>query len=94
VLALLAEADGGIPKLKGKIATRLNAGGLPDQGVKDQAAVEIRGRAVRFYDVEHWRSAIEQGVAQTDHSKLKPLLEELADLISPGTAGQRSRRHF
>ncbi len=88
VLALLAEADDGIAKLKAEIGKRLAAGELPDQNVRDRAAIEIRARAATLYRNGHWGSSIEGGIAQADHAKLKPLLEELADLISPDTAGQ------
>ena len=94
VLALLAEANGAIPKLKGDITKRLAAGGLPDQSVRDHAAREIRGRANTLYRQGHWGSSIETGIANADHAKLKPLLEELADLISPGTAGQAASHNF
>jgi hypothetical protein len=33
-------------------------------------------------------------MARADHAKLQPLLEELADLISPGTKGQAARHRF
>ncbi len=94
VLALLAETDVAIPKLKAEIGKRLAAGGLPDQEVRDDAALDIRDCAATLYRDGHWVSSIEGGMAQADHAKLKPLLEELADLISPGTAGQATSRHF
>ncbi|MGC2832846.1 MAG: hypothetical protein WA238_01245, partial [Methylocella sp.] len=62
--------------------------------VGDCAALEIRGRAAMLYQEGHWGSSIEGGMAQSDHAKLEPLLEELADLISPGTAGQAASQHF
>ena len=88
VLAVLLEVNGAIPKLKSEIGRRLLAGGLPNQEVKDRAAREIRGRAAALHPEGHWSSSIEAGMARTDHAKLGPLLEELADLISPGTVGQ------
>jgi hypothetical protein len=94
VLALLAETDGAIPKLKAEIGKRLVAGELPDQDARDHAAFEIRGRAATLYREDHLGSSIEGGLAQADHAKLKPLLEELADLISPGTAGQAASQHI
>jgi len=66
----------------------------PDQEVRDHAAREIRGRAATLYSEGHWSSSIERSMARVDHGKLKPLLEELADLISPGTAGQAASQHF
>jgi hypothetical protein len=94
VLALLAETDGAIPKLKAEIGKCLAVGELPDQEVRDHAALDIRGRAATLYQDGHWVSSIEGGMPQADHAKLKPLLEELANLISPGTAGQATSRHF
>lgn len=88
VLALLAETDVAIVKLKADIAKRLAAGGLLDVEVRDRAAREIRGRAATLWREGHLSSSIEAGVAQADHTKLRPLLEDLADLISPATAGQ------
>lgn len=94
VLALLDESGLVVGKLRPEISKRLAAGGLPDQEVRDHAAREIRGRAATLYREGHWSSSIERGMARVDHVKLKPLLEELADLISPGTAGQAASQHF
>jgi hypothetical protein len=90
VLALLAKEDEAIPKLKAKISKHV---ALLDQDVKDHAALEIRGRAATLWK-DHWVSLIEMAMARADHAKLKPLLEELADLISPGTAGKAASQHF
>jgi len=92
VLALAAAAASGIATLKTEIGKRLAAGGLPDQEVRDRAALEIRGRAATLHRDGHWSSSIEGGMARADHAKLGPLLEELADLISPETEGQASSR--
>jgi hypothetical protein len=94
VLALLGEANAAIVKLKTEIGKRLAAGGLPDQELRDRAALEIRCRAARLHCEGHWGSSIETGMSRVDHRKLRPLLEELADLISPGTVGQAARRHL
>jgi hypothetical protein len=89
-LALFADDDGVAERLKADIAARIEGGGLPDKVVRDRAAVEIRGRAARLHGEGHWASAIEQGMAQVDRRKLQPLLEEVADQISPETKGQAS----
>jgi len=94
VLALLEQTDFSTGKLKTEIGKRLAAGGLPDQEVRDNAALEIRGRAATLYRKGHWSSLIEAGMAEADHRKLRPLLEELADLISPETAGQAAQDFF
>jgi hypothetical protein len=88
---LLAEADGAIPRLKAEVAKSVAAGELLDQSATDRAAREIRGRAQSLYKQGHWGSAIERTMAHVDHAKLQALLEELADLISPGTKGQAAR---
>lgn len=88
VLALLEQSQLTVEKLKAEITKRLAAGGLPDQEVRDHAAREIRGRAATLYREGHWSSSIERSMAAVDHGKLEPLLHELADLLSPGTAGQ------
>ncbi len=87
-LSLLANDAAPVARLKAEITTRMAAGGLPDKEVRDHAALEIRGRAASLYRDGHWSSAIERGIAQSDHGKLEPLLEEIADLISPETSGQ------
>ena len=89
VLALLTEAGGGVDKLKRDIVKRLAEGGLPAAGSPGSRGAEIRGHATSLRREGRWRSSIEAGIATADHAKLKPLLEELADLISPETAGQR-----
>jgi len=94
MLALLAEADGAITRLKTEVAKHVAAGELPDQSASDHAAREIRSRAQTLYREGHWGSAIERTMARVDHAKLQPLLEELADLISPGTKGQAARHRL
>jgi hypothetical protein len=93
-LALLAEADGAIPRLKAEVAKRVSAGELPDQSAIDHAGREIRGRAQSLYREGHWGSAIERAMADVDRAKLQALLEELADIISPGTKGQAARHRL
>ncbi len=94
VLALLAESDGAIPKLKARIVKGLRNGGLPDPEERDHAALNVRGRARNLFRPGRWSSSIERELATADRAKLKPLLEELADLISPRTAGQAAAEHF
>jgi hypothetical protein len=93
-LALLAGDSGAAIRLKAEIRAQMAAGGLPDKEVRDHAALEIRGRAATLYDEGHWTSAIEREMAQTNHGKLRPLLDEIADLISPDTRGQAARHGF
>jgi hypothetical protein len=87
-LALLADDAAKVTRLKAEVSTRVGGGGLPDKKVRDHAALEIRGRAASLHHNGHWSSAIEHGMAKSDHGKLQPLLEEIADLISPETKGK------
>jgi hypothetical protein len=68
VLSLEFNTFDGVSKLVSTIEKRLAAGGLPDQGVRDQAAREVRGRASNLYRKGHWSSSIERGVAHSDHA--------------------------
>lgn len=92
-LALLADDAVAVTRLKADITAQMATGGLPDKEVRDHAALEIRGRAASLYREGHWSSAIEHVMAQTDRGKLQPLLEEIADLISPETKG-RAAEHI
>ncbi len=87
-LVLFAEDAAAVTRLKEEINSRMTAGGLPDKELRDHAALEIRGRAASLYRNGHWSSVIEHGMTQSDHGKLQPLLEEIADLISPETKGK------
>jgi hypothetical protein len=91
-LALLADDADAETRLKAEISSRMTAGGLPNKELRDHAALEIRGRAASLYRNGHWSSAIEHGMSQSDHQRLQPLLEEIADLISPETVGQAATR--
>lgn len=80
---LLVDDATAVARLKERISARVAAGELPDKKVRDRAAVEIRERAASLYRKGRWSSGIEQGMAQSDHLKLRQLLEEIADVISP-----------
>jgi hypothetical protein len=87
----LADGDAAVAKLTADIAARIAAGGLPDQELRDRSAREIRGRAKTLYRQGHWGSSIECAMAQLDRQQLQPVLEQIADLISPETAGQAAK---
>ena len=95
-LATLAALNGddAVARLREGFARRLGDGGLLDQGIRDDAAREIRGRAEELYRAHYGHSAIDQWMARSNHERLGVLLHELADLISPGTAGEAVRADF
>jgi predicted transcriptional regulator len=93
-LALFADDADAETRLKAEINSRMTAGGLPNKELRDRAALKIRRRADSLNRNGHRSSAIERGMAQSDHGKLQPLLEEIADLISPETQGQAANHRF
>ena len=58
----------------------------PDQDIRDRAAREIREQATTLYRDEYPLSLIERGIAYADHGKLIPLLEDIAQRLSPVSA--------
>ena len=92
-LALLEQSSATVASLKAEISSRLKAGGLPDKELRDRAAMEIRGRAASLHRRGHWSSAIERAMMECDHGDLQELLEDIADMISPETAGQAAPHH-
>lgn len=93
VLVEIGGRDESMPDLKAKISKRLGKAPL-DQEHLDHAAMEVRGRAETLYREGHWGSAIDTALGRSEHARLRPLLHELADLISPATAGRAAEHHW
>lgn len=89
VLALREEDAGGAAKLKSEIASAMGQDNPPDQEALDRVAINVRRKAATLYREGHLSSAIEMAVSEADQEKLKQLLEEIADIISPGTVGAK-----
>jgi len=88
-LALCRDNMDDVPRLKTRMTAALSrAEEAPDQELRDRAARDIRRRANTLYRQGHWSSRIENAMSQIDPDKLGPLLIELADLLSPETAGE------
>jgi hypothetical protein len=94
ILALLDDEPGTVARLKQEISARLEAGELPDKDRRNRAAREIRGCAATLFRARYWPSGIERHMAKLDPEKLQPLLEEIADLISPETKGEADEEAF
>ena len=77
-----------VPWLKTELTKMLNAEKAPEQEIRDNAARELRERASTLYGTGFEVSQINQAMRQIDHEKMGPLLQEIADLLSPGTAGE------
>jgi len=74
-----------IKNLKFEINKRLSESNTPNQEIRDRTARNIRRRAATLFRRGHWSSSIEIEMDKTDHDKMRPLLEELANLLSPNT---------
>jgi hypothetical protein len=81
-------------QLKQEIGARLEAGELPDKDQRNRAARGIREQTATLVRGRHRPSGIERYMAEMELRNLPPLLEEIADLISPETKGQARERGF
>jgi hypothetical protein len=74
--------------LKTELAKRLKAENVPEQEMRDDAARDLRRTAETLYRSEIRLSRIHAAMREVDHKKMRVLLQEIADLLSPGTAGE------
>lgn len=72
------------------LEAHLSGESAPEQDILDRAAREIRERAATLSRAGHC-SSIEMGIAPADHGKLRPLLEDIAQRLSPASAHQALR---
>ena len=82
VFALMG-LHGDVDALKDEIHARLQDDRAPEQDVRERAARGIRERADSLPVRGHWSSRIEAAVAQSDYAILAPLLNEIANILSP-----------
>jgi hypothetical protein len=87
-LALLRDDPDQVEKLKAALSKRLSQEGAPSQEIRDDVARDIRRRAASLPRQGHWSSYIERAMGQIDHQRLKSLLEEIADILSPDTSNE------
>jgi hypothetical protein len=85
-LDLMRKQDGSW--LTAAISERLAKGSAPDQALRDRAAREIRERAATLHHEQYSLSRIEYAMRHTDQDKLRSLLGEIANRLSPGTADE------
>jgi hypothetical protein len=83
-LELVREGDGSA--LIAAMSDRLAKENAPVQAIRDRAARDIRERAETLHSEGHWSSGIERAMSHVEVKKLRPLLREIANLLSPGTA--------
>jgi hypothetical protein len=77
-----------VPWLKTELTDMLNTEKAPEQEIRDRAARELRERAESLYNPGFELSRIHHEMCQIDHEKMRPLLQEIANLLSPGTTGE------
>jgi hypothetical protein len=65
------------------LSAHLSRESAPAQEIRDRAAREILERAESLYRQGHWSSRIDMAIDRSDHEKLRPLLAEIAGLLSP-----------
>jgi hypothetical protein len=87
------DIEGGV-QLKASMVTALTEEDGPDQELRDHAAREIRRRATALHRPGRRTSRIENAMSQLDPEKVGPLLIEIADLLSPTTAGEPIRSDY
>ena len=75
------------------ISEHLAKENAPDQAIRDRAAREIRERVATPWRDRHSLSSIEYAMGQIEEGKLRPLLEEIANRLSSGTANERIQPH-
>jgi hypothetical protein len=80
--------------LTGSIGTALAKENAPEQESRDRAAREIRRTAATLRRRDFAIRRIEHAMNQIDPAKLRPLLQDIANLLSPNTADEPVRREF
>ena len=76
------------------ITRQLTNPGAPDKEIRDRAARNIRSRAATLYPEEPRHSRIDTAMSSANHQRLRPLLGDLANIISPETAGEPVQPEF
>ena len=72
--------------LKTAVRDHLSGKSAPEQNIRDQVARKILERSRTLFRQEHWGSSIEQAIARANHENLRPLLEDIAKILSPNLA--------
>jgi hypothetical protein len=94
-LSLVRGGGANSEQLQQTIAQDLAGQNAPDQELCDRAARELRRKAATLDWQEYRHSGIEHVMHSTDHEQLAPLLNEIANILSPDTADEPIEfRHF
>ncbi len=87
-LAIDANSDVATNQLKESLTKWLEKTTTFDEEQRNKIARKIRVTAATLYREEHWSSGIEGAMRAQDHDKVKSLLEDIANIVSPGTASE------
>ncbi|MDD2272217.1 MAG: hypothetical protein PHP95_15760 [Desulfuromonadaceae bacterium] len=93
-ITLTFEEPGSIDNLKISITKSLSEEKGLDKEILDGAARKIREKAETFYPSEFELGAIDRQLGEVDQKKLKQLLVELANILSPDTKDVKLKRSF
>ncbi|SIO26110.1 hypothetical protein SAMN05443247_03241 [Bradyrhizobium erythrophlei] len=76
------------PWLKAETAKRLSGEGAPKQEIRDRAAHDLRRTATSLRRREFETNRVRHAMNQIEPTKVRTLLTEIADILSPDTAGE------
>lgn len=76
--------DEQVSEFKTAVANQLSRESAVTKEIRDRAARAILERVESLYRHGHWSSRIDMAITQSDHKRLRPLLEDIAELLSPG----------
>ena len=69
----------------------MNGEAAPEQETRDRAARDLRRQAVSLSRSEFEMNRVHHAMSQIEPAKVKALLMEIADFLSPGTTGWQVR---
>jgi hypothetical protein len=87
-LAALALERGQIDQSLVRLTEKMATPDIPSEEIRARAARNIREQAATFYRLRHSLRSVEISMERSDHEQLRPLLESIADIVSPETVGE------
>jgi hypothetical protein len=85
-LCLEREHDGG--QLMAALTVRLGQPGIPNDEIRARTARRLREKAATLYRLSRSLRSVTFSMENADHELLRPILGNIADLISPETVGE------
>jgi hypothetical protein len=72
----------------------MNGEAAPEQEARDRAARDLRRQVVSLSRSEFEMNLVRHAMNQIEPAKVRALLMEIADILSPGTTGEQVRPDF